>query len=114
MLAPVLALAMTVPADLGRGSRLVANCKAFVRIADANLDGGVLDLAAANSCYGYIDGFMDAVQFKRGEACIGNFSVATMARVYLAHMDKHPTLYDQPQAVGFRASVPDAYPCSVK
>jgi hypothetical protein len=70
---------------------------------------------AANSCIGYIQGFVQAFELNGAMViCTEGASWGTMARVYVAYMDAHPKLMDEHKANDLAAALVDAYPCPVK
>ena len=112
MIAPILALALQTSADMNRGSALYAQCKIFVTMADTSQMNGTTPMLDAGTCLGYLSGFADAGTVA-GSFCVKG-TTGTLARVYIAYMDKHPTLFDSDREVGVGLALKDAYPCPVK
>jgi hypothetical protein len=107
MLIPLLALAMLAPSDTG--SILYADCKAFVAVLD---DVANQNHTSAAMCAGYIEGWLDAAN-GRG-FCAQNATVGTIARVYIAYMDKNPKMFDEREGTGFISALQETYPCPAK
>jgi hypothetical protein len=112
MLIPLLAIALSAPTSpetRNLGSVLYAHCQEAVRILDNPRALG--DLQSATECTAYIDGFSESggTLF-----CTDSASVATMTKVYIAYMQKHPKLLDQPKSLGLLDSLMDSYPCPKK
>jgi hypothetical protein len=112
MIVPILMLAMFAqnsPNPKSLGSALYAHCQEAVRILDNPRAGG--DLQSATECTAYIDGFSESggTLF-----CTDSASVATMARIYVAYMQKYPKLLDQVKSLGLLDALMDAYPCHKK
>jgi hypothetical protein len=97
--------------ELGRGSRLVSACNSFLRIMDSPSGGDPADVPEANYCLGYIEGFTDHMESGAVSTCLGEYTPATVARVYVAYMAKLAKLYDRTQLEGFREALADAYSC---
>ncbi len=67
---------------------------------------------AANSCVGYIQGFVQAIElFGPRAICTERASWGTMARIFVAYMDAHPKLMDQHKALDLREALIETYPC---
>ena len=115
MLAIVLALAMVQTADLhdaDRGSRLYLDCKAGIRFSETGASATLsADSMAANSCVGYIQGFVQATELYGPKVCAKGASWGTMARVFVSYMDAHPMLMDQHRALDLSEALMQAYPC---
>jgi hypothetical protein len=111
MLVPLLALAMISPDD--RGSVLYADCKSFVAALDHTANQGHIDTLGASRCSGYIEGILDGANGLRG-FCAENATVGTIARVYIAYMDKNPKMFDEREGTGFISALQENYPCPAK
>jgi hypothetical protein len=61
-------------------------------------------------CLGYLAGFADAAGERFG-FCVKGTTTGTLARVYVAYMDKNPKLFDEPESVTVDFALADAYPC---
>lgn len=117
MLVPLIALAMFAQQDkiqpFDLGSALYAQCQETLRVFDNPRDMST-DLRSATSCSAYIDGFVDGLSFGKPLFCAKEASVATMARIYVAYMQKNPKLLDHYKSEGLMLALADAYPCSKK
>ncbi len=113
MLAPLLALAMQVNDDVTRGSALYSECKTYISLMDRTQEIGTDTGTNGGLCVGYVDGFVDGANVFQG-FCMVNARNATAIRVYIAYMDKHPTLLDAPKSRGLLESLREAYPCPAK
>ena len=121
MLVPILALAvMQQPsslADNARGSRLYQACTGTVRLLDNSHEADALtDAQNASFCIGYIGGFLDAFTFSRPPhtICARGAVMSTVARVYVAYMQKHPKELDDEMSIGLHNAVLESYPCPSK
>lgn len=101
--------------DADKGSYLVRACQAYVRMVDSipskNLE---IDAAYTGYCVGYMAGFVAGISDGPTKVCFNTASSATMARVYVAYMQKTPKLFDSDQRQGMKEALMDAYPCSSK
>ena len=78
-----------------------------------NPNGPAEDVEHGLMCMNYIQGFVYAGTVGR-LFCAPNASNNTVARVYVAYMQKNPKLLDEPKGKGFLAAMVDAYPCPAK
>jgi len=116
MLIPLLALALSLPATESTppnllGSALYRNCKADIRMMDSPTGGEDADTNPASACLDYVSGFTDALTVAHQICPTENASRGTIIRLYVAHMDKYPKLFDEDRAMGLWAALIDAYPC---
>jgi len=111
MLVPLLALAMLAPADVG--SNLYTDCKSFVAVLDDTANQSHPNSVGGGRCAGYIEGMVDAADGLRG-FCVGSATTGTIARVYVAYMDKNPKMFDEREGTGFMSALRETYPCSAK
>ena len=112
MLAPFLALALMQNSltPLNRGSALYASCQATISIADA--PSAVHDYQASAKCLAYLDGFTDGLNFTTNVVCVEGASLGTLARIYVAYMQKHPKMMDDSKSIGVTLALVDSYPCA--
>ncbi len=112
MIVSVLILALMQPAltDRERAERLYVDCKNAIRIMDSS-NGSDVYLGRSASCMDYIDGFVDGANISEQRICLHEASLLTLARVYVAFMDKNPTWMSEFRAFTLMASLQDAYPC---
>ena len=111
MLAPVLALAtaLQTPAEMGKGAYLYHACIAAVRVQDASQPNEE-DISMSAECSSYVSGFIDASSLAPA-LCLPNTTVATVVRLYVNYMAKHPKLMDKARGQGLFYSLSDAYSC---
>ena len=114
MLATIVALLLSpaVPVPQ-RGTTLFLDCKQRIRIIDSPTpdDGDMMEeFRQSEHCFAYIQGYLDASASRTG-ICLAGASFDTLIRVYIAYMEKHPTLLDAHMAYGLRTALMDAYPC---
>ena len=102
-----------IPED-ARGSNLFENCQADIRSQNTTAPSGV-DLMKAADCTGYIDGFLDGLEIGGaiGGICFDGAAFGTIARVYVAYMEKNPKMLDAEKSAGMADAVLDAYSCSL-
>ncbi len=93
---------------IDRGSNLFSTCKALVRILDSAPQKD--DATAANYCMGFIDGYVAGADTRR-VVCAEGAARATLARVYVAYMEKNPRLLDGEKYAGLLLALAEAYPC---
>ncbi|MEO6982203.1 MAG: Rap1a/Tai family immunity protein [Edaphobacter sp.] len=119
MLIPLIAFAMFAQSGSGvpqreRGATLFEACQVTVRIIDNPTTEGN-SVAVATSCTSYIDGFTDGLESAPADlVCISGASMGTLARVYVAYMQKNPKLLDQYRGVGLLLALSESYPCPLK
>jgi hypothetical protein len=99
------------------GSDLVDQCKAYIRFTTS----GSGDAFKAGECFGYINGFGDgtgsiaplppSVNWRGRGYCYTNASSVTLAKVYLAFMEKNPKYLDYDEGKTLLLALHDAYPC---
>jgi hypothetical protein len=114
MLAPLLALAMQVNDDLTRGSALYSECKTYIALMDRSQPIGTDSGTDGGLCVGYVSGFTEGANVFQGFCVPDSSRNGTAIRVYIAYMDKHPKLFDEPKSVGLLEALRDAYPCPAK
>lgn len=93
-----------------RGNALYSDCQALTRMLDGQ-PSTVVEVQSGSSCTDYIDGFTDGYEAAGPSLCVGGASLGTLARVYIAYMQKKPKLLDQHKSVGLLMALKDAYPC---
>ena len=92
-----------------RGSNLFDSCRGMIRQQNGSYD--PKDAVGAAECLGYLEATVELENMKR--FCVkGDFSAATLARVYVLFMEKNPRYLDVLQAEGVIAALRDGYPCS--
>ena len=98
-----------------RGATLFEQCRASVRAQDAATNALVRsqDMVAASICVSYISGFLDGAEMSGKFLCMSDTSASTLARVYVAYMEKHPNTLDVEKQVGLINALLDAYSCSL-
>jgi len=111
MLIPLLAIALLGPPD--RGSILYADCKSFVAVLDDTANQSYTNALGGGRCAGYIEGMLDGANGLRG-FCVGSATTGTIARVYVAYMDKNPKMFDEREGTGFMSALQETYPCPAK
>lgn len=116
MLFPLL-LAITsfkaAPNDEFRGTWLFQACKGSIRGMDAPLTHKPAeDNDNFEDCISYIGGYLDGVQMAGG-CQAAPASMGTLARVYVAYMEKNPKMLDQFRGIGLRNALRDSYPCEL-
>jgi hypothetical protein len=99
------------------GSDLVDQCKTYVRFTTS----GSGDAFKAGECFGYINGFGDgtgsiaplppSANWRGRGYCYTNASSVTLAKVYLAFMEKNPKYLDYDEGKTLLLALHDAYPC---
>jgi hypothetical protein len=115
MLVPLLALALmqgTTP-TLYTGATLFASCKAAIRLQDDFDRATGNDARLAAACSSYLMGMAETGDITK-MFCMGTVTPATLIRVYVAYMEKNPTLLDQPRRNGAALALADSYPCPAK
>ena len=114
MLAPILMLVMaaqTTPADpRDRGSALFNNCQINVKMTPEDT---LPNYQAAAACTAYIDGYTDGIETGK-YFCVGGATLGTLARVYVAYMEKHPKLMDIYKSEVLFLALLESYPCPIK
>jgi hypothetical protein len=119
MLAPLLILALhlqiqtTEVPEIVRGTGLFQSCKGAIRWMDApEAAKPRADDENFDNCTAYIGGFIE------GRAIVGceppDATFGTLARVYVAYMEKNPKLLDNFRFVGLQLAITDSYPCHLK
>jgi len=108
MLAPLLALAMQV-VDANRASTLYGNCRGAIRVQNDPDKATSADMERADICAAYLSGFVDATADRY--FCVGDATMGTLARVYVAYMDAHPKRMEDGRARTVYDAFQDAYPC---
>lgn len=92
-------------------SYLYESCKSSVRVLEGTEHPGI-DSSASPYCLGFAKGFM--AETDRRICLPPHTGLGPVARAYIAYMDLHPPLMDQPEEVGFAAALLSAYPCTAK
>ena len=113
MLVPVLFFAMQISpvTDLHKASALYSDCKAWVALTDKTRETNNDDALHAVNCVGYMNGFIEGGLTK---ICAKDVPTMTMARVFIAYMDKNPKLFDERRSVVLYLALTDAYSCPTK
>jgi hypothetical protein len=120
MIAPILALAFLQTAQAGRQPAAASNpflmhaCQISVSLHEThtpapNDEATRFDIA----CVSYIQGFADAAALTQG-LCVKSVKTGTLAKEYLAYMDRHPELLSQDRAISLAASIRENHPCAAK
>jgi hypothetical protein len=78
-----------------------------------NPDGPAEDVEHALMCINYIQGFVYAGTVSN-LFCAQHASNNTIARVYVAYMQRNPKLLDDAKGKGFHAAMVESYPCPAK
>jgi hypothetical protein len=96
-----------------RGADLFHDCQADIRLLDAPDAKSVSDSDFENSqfCAGYFTAFGDFIAMGHTSICVGEARLDTTIRVYVAYMDKHPKLMDDPMILGVVLALKESYPC---
>ena len=115
MLVPVLAFAFLQQhvADISRASYLYTTCKAAIRVQDDSARATEADADLSYTCTTYINGFVDGAGLGH-VFCDDDPTMATLARVYVSYLDKHPTKMEVSRARALTEAIMDAYPCTTK
>lgn len=112
MLALPLALTLlqTPEIDVQKAGALYSSCKAAIRLMDDPSRVTVVDAHMSIECATYLSGFLDGTSINK-PFCDNDPTLATVARVYVAYMDKHPTKMELSRGQALFDSLRDAYPC---
>ena len=117
MIVPFLALAIfqqtASVSQNTRGTILFHQCQAVIRLDDSPSTFPDQDLATANHCLDFIQGFSEGLS-AGGQACFNGAGHGTLVRVYVKFMETHPTYLDQDKGIGFYVAMLQAYPCAKK
>jgi hypothetical protein len=101
----------------GAAMRLYHSCQAAIRVADNNVrsDNARTDTNGTAECISYLSGLVDGQNLRTERLfCMGDASIGTAARVYVAYMDKHPKTFDGEKWVGPVLAFAENYPCPKK
>jgi hypothetical protein len=104
-----------VIAPLDRGSQMFLDCKSGIKLIESSASGvrdKDIDLHGGERCVNYFVGFTEAASFGT-LLCWGNGTIGTMMRVYIAYMEAHPKMMDEPRAMGVQFALFDAYHCPI-
>jgi hypothetical protein len=114
MIIPILALAaLAAPQpDPSKGSGLYQECKSAIKLQDSSHD--ISDDIQGVACLSYVAGFIDGINRQEPHICFGKATGGTVARVYVAYMDKHPKLLDDAAVEGLELALVESYPCTTK
>jgi len=93
------------------GSFLYHACLAELRVIDSPSGGESTDKAQQPFCYAYTQGFVDGTNAEGKAFCLHGATAETVARVYVAYMEKNPKLFDLYKAEGLFRALGEAYPC---
>ena len=96
----------TTSADTAR--ELFGACKDAIRFMDAKGSG---DPGRADYCFGYFEGYANVATFDGSALCLGGARIGTMARVYVAYMEKNPKELDYPNVIGATEALKESYGC---
>jgi hypothetical protein len=115
MLTPLLLLAFAgqVPANRYSSSYIFHACQAEIRFVDNPNAASNDDVRLSATCADWLMGFTEAGALAKF-FCPGIVVPATLARVYVAYMEKNPTLLDSPRGTGALLAMVEAYPCPTK
>lgn len=101
--------------DVTKGLHLYRSCQAAVRMSNnPETVQARAELASSTYCFGYLGGYIDAVNRLKPEVCLRNTSLNAVARVYVAFMDANPKLLDENRAFGVLLATKNAYTCRVR
>jgi hypothetical protein len=120
MLIPLLALVLLRQTAIANsdpddtGAVLVQNCRATIRVLDQRDSNNEVEIAKSLECIRYIEGFIDGVNILNRRVCVQGASKGTVARVYVAFMEKNPKYFDRPREVGLALALIDGYSCTKK
>jgi hypothetical protein len=111
MLIPSLALAMQLTtSNVGKGSALYSQCKTHIALIEKTKEIDTGSAVDAGVCIGFLTGFVEAARERFG-FCVKDTTINTLARVYVAYMDKNPKLFDENEGITVSLALVDAYPC---
>ncbi len=114
MIVPVLALLLSGPGVIGKGSGLYSDCKAYISFMEqTGPRKDYEEVFSAGRCIGYVKGVAEGVKALKG-ACPVDATTITMIRVYLFFMESNPKLFDEAEPIGLSYALHDAYPCPAK
>ena len=108
-LTSILQTAAAPTSDLGKGSYLYQSCRALIRIADS--ESQAADALRSDYCMGYLDGFIGMANAVDERLCVAGASRGTLARVYVAYMDKDPIWLDKGAQIGMAIALTQSYAC---
>ena len=96
-----------------RGADLFHDCQADIRLLDAPdaTSFSNSDFEDSQFCVGYFRAFGDFIAMEHTSICVGEARLDTTIRVYVAYMDKHPKLMDDPMILGVVLALKASYPC---
>jgi Rap1a immunity proteins len=104
-----------VIAPLDHGSQMFLDCKSGIKLIESVASGvrdKDMDIHGGERCANYFVGFTEAASFGN-LLCFGNGTLGTMVRVYIAYMEAHPKIMDEPRAIGVQYALFDAYHCPI-
>ena len=111
LMAPQLRPESTPFKQFKKGDALFKTCQAAIRIQDKVPVAG--DVQNGAICGAYLLGFIDALDPRPFNICLPNPTFETIARVYVAYLEKNPKHMDSPISEVLLRSLIDAYPCPV-
>lgn len=95
------------------GSYIFHACQASIKFGDNPSATSDNDVRLSATCTDWLMGFTEAGTLAKF-FCPGTFTPSTLARVYVASMEKNPTLLDYPRGTGAILALADSYPCPVQ
>ncbi len=95
------------------GSYIFHACQASIRFVDNPSVTSDSDVRLSATCTDWLMGFTEAGTLAKF-FCPGTVTPSTLARVYVAYMEKNPTLLDYPRGTGAHLALADSYPCPVE
>ena len=100
------------PANFLKGSHLYGSCQAAVRMTDnPNSQQARTELASSTYCFGYLAGYIDALNVLTNKACLNGASLNTVARAYVNFMQRNPALLEEAKALGVVMALKDSFSC---
>jgi hypothetical protein len=111
MLAPVIALALSIQSKVGYGSELYNDCQTYLSYKKPGTSHTDQDPTKAEGCASYVEGFLAGGYKVRGFCPSGHAEVFYI-QAYVDFMDKHPELLDKPKAIGITTVLKEQFPCS--
>jgi hypothetical protein len=94
------------------GSYLLPKCKALLRSIDHE-QAQVGDGLDGIYCLGFVSGFVAGLNNDEDKVCAVGAVPNTIARVYVAYMEKNPKLLDTTSNIGLYFALKESYPCPI-
>ena len=96
------------------GSWLYHSCIADIKLLDSSTEVSGDDFRHAQSCVYYVKGLVDGAAITSKTFCADDASIATIIRVYVDYMQRHPKSMDDYRALGLLSALMENYPCPKK